>query len=176
MTLEIHPRAIGAPLALLAVVATLLGLQTTSGVARAEPARRPQGALRAGRQVIQPARFPNTGLPYSPGVLVNDTLYLSGQIGRDPATAKLVAGGIEGEARQALTNLGEVLRTAGMDYKDVVSVTAFIVSFDDFPKFNAVYREFFPADPPARATVQVAGLNLGARVEIQMVAARPRRD
>ena len=131
-----------------------------------------QGQPPTGRHVVQPAKFPATGLPYSPGILVNNTLYLSGQLGRDPATAKLVPGGIEAEARQALVNLGEVLRAAGMDYGDVVSVTAFITSFDDFPKFNEVYREFFKADPPARATVQVAGLNLGARIEIQMIAAR----
>ena len=127
---------------------------------------------RAGRQVIRPEKFPATGLPYSPGVLVNGTLYLSGQLGRDPATAKLVPGGIEAETRQALVNLGEVLRAAGMDYGNVVSVTAFITSFDDFPKFNEVYREFFKTDPPARATVQVSGLNLGAHIEIQMTAAR----
>lgn len=125
------------------------------------------------RQVIQPARFPATGLPYSPGILAGDTLYLSGQLGRDPATAKLVPGGIEAETRQALKNLGEVLKAAGMDYGDVVSVTAFITDFADFPKFNAAYAEVFPKDPPARATVQVAGLNLGAHVEIQMIASRP---
>lgn len=127
---------------------------------------------RATRQVIQPAKFPATGLPYSPGILANGTLYLSGQLGRDPATAKLVPGGIEAETRQALVNLGEVLRAAGMDYSHVVTVTAFITSFDDFTKFNDVYREFFKADPPARATVQVSALNLGAHVEIQMVAVR----
>jgi 2-iminobutanoate/2-iminopropanoate deaminase len=126
----------------------------------------------AARRAIQPAKFPATGLPYSPGILVNNTLYLSGQLGRDPATAKLVPGGIESETRQALVNLGEVLRAAGMDYADVVSVTAFITSFDDFARFNEVYREFFKADPPARATVQVSGLNLGARIEIQMIAAK----
>lgn len=125
------------------------------------------------RQVIRPEKFPATGLPYSPGILVNDTLYLSGQLGRDPATAKLVAGGIEPETRQALANIREVLKAAGMDFRDVVSVTAFITSFDDFSKFNDVYREIFSTDPPARATVQVAGLNLGARIEIQMIAARP---
>jgi 2-iminobutanoate/2-iminopropanoate deaminase len=127
---------------------------------------------RVARQVIQPAKFPATGLPYSPGILVNGTLYLSGQLGRDPATATLVPGGIEAETRQALMNLGEVLRGAGMDYSNVVSVTAFITSFDDFAKFNEVYREFFKVEPPARATVQVSGLNLGAHVEIQMIAAR----
>lgn len=127
------------------------------------------------RKVIRPARFPATGLPYSPGILVGDTLYLSGQLGRDPETAKLVPGGIEAETRQALKNLREVLRAAGMDYQDVVSVTAFITDFADFPRFNAAYAEVFGSDQPARATVQVAGLNLGGRVEIQMIAARTGR-
>ena len=127
----------------------------------------------SGRQVVRPEKFPATGLPYSPGILINDTLYLSGQLGRDPATAKLVTGGIEAETRQALANIREVLKAAGMDFGDVVSVTAFITSFDDFSKFNEVYREVFSTDPPARATVQVAGLNLGAHIEIQMIAARP---
>jgi len=127
---------------------------------------------RPSRQVVRPEAFPNTGLPYSPGILVGNTLYLSGQLGRDPATAALVPGGIGAETRQALANLRGVLRAAGMDYGDVVSVTAFIADFADFPAFNEAYREVFATEPPARATVQVAGLNLGARVEIQMVAAR----
>jgi len=59
-----------------------------------------------------------------------------------------------------------------MDFKDVASVTAYIASFEDFAKFNAVYREFFQTDPPARATVQVAALNDGARIELQMIATR----
>lgn len=126
------------------------------------------------RQVIQPAKFPNTGLPYSPGILVNDTLYLSGTLGRDPATAKLVPGGIEAETRQALTNLREVLRGAGMDFGDVVSVTAFITDFTEFDAYNKVYRGFFPKDPPARATVGATALNLGAKIELQMIAAKPR--
>jgi 2-iminobutanoate/2-iminopropanoate deaminase len=125
-----------------------------------------------GRQVVQPAKFPATGLPYSPGILVNDTLYLSGQLGRDPATARLVPGGIEAETRQALTNLGEVLRAAGMDFEDVVSVTAFITDFTEFEAYNKVYREFFAEDPPARATVGASALNLGAKIEVQMIAAR----
>ncbi len=131
------------------------------------------GDGRGARQVVRPEKFPATGLPYSPGILVDGTLYVSGQLGRDPATAKLVPGGIEAETRQAITNVREVLKAAGMDLADVVSVTAFITSFDDFPAFNKVYREHFATDPPARATVQVAGLNLGAKIEIQMIAARP---
>ena len=124
------------------------------------------------RRVIQPANFPNTGLPYSPGILSGGTLYLSGQLGRDPKTAKLVPGGIEAETRQVLTNQREVLRAAGMDLQDVVSVTAFLVDFKEFEAYNKVYREFFPKDPPARATVGAAALNVGARVEIQMIAAK----
>jgi 2-iminobutanoate/2-iminopropanoate deaminase len=127
----------------------------------------------ARRRVIRPEKAPNTGLPFSPGVLVGGTLYVSGHLGRDPVGNALVPGGIEAETRQALANVREVLRTAGMDFKDVASVTAYITSFEDFAKFNAVYREFFPADPPARATVQVAALNAGARIELQMIAVRP---
>jgi 2-iminobutanoate/2-iminopropanoate deaminase len=126
------------------------------------------------RRVIQPAKFPNTGLPYSPGILAGDTLYLAGQLGRDPATAKLVPGGIEAETRQTLTNLREVLREAGMDFGDVVSVTAYLVDFKEFEAYNKVYREFFPKDPPARATVGVAALNQGGRIELQMIAVKPK--
>jgi 2-iminobutanoate/2-iminopropanoate deaminase len=126
------------------------------------------------RRVIQPAKFPNTGLPYSPGILAGDTLYLAGQLGRDPATTNIVPGGIEAETRQTLTNIREVLRAAGMDFGDVVSVTAYIVDFKDFDAYNKVYREFFPKDPPARATVGVAALNQGGRVELQMIAVKPR--
>jgi 2-iminobutanoate/2-iminopropanoate deaminase len=135
--------------------------------ARVEAQRAPLG-----RVVVSPKEFPKTGLPYSPGILFGDTLYLSGQLGRDPATAKLVPGGIEPETRQVMKNLRTVLQTAGMDFGDVVSVTAFIRSFEDFEAFNRVYREHFPVDPPARATVQVSGLNLGAAIELQMIAAR----
>ena len=124
--------------------------------------------------MIQPATFPATGLPYSPGILVNDTLYLSGQLGRDPQTAKLVPGGIEAETRQVLANLREVLRAADMDFADVVSVTAFLADFNDFDAYNKVYRDFFPKDPPARATVGASALNLGAKIELQMIAAKPR--
>jgi 2-iminobutanoate/2-iminopropanoate deaminase len=124
------------------------------------------------RRVIHPAKFPETGLPYSPGIMVGETLYLAGQLGRDPATTKIVQGGIEAETRQTLTNIREVLRDAGMDLGDVVTVTAYLVDFKDFDAYNKVYREFFPKDPPARATVGVNALNQGGRVELQMIAVR----
>lgn len=127
----------------------------------------------AGRRVIRPAQAPNIGLPFSPGIRTGNTLYVAGHLGRDPVSSKLVTGGIEAETRQSLNNIRDVLKTAGMDLKDVASVTVYITSFADFARFNAVYREYFPADPPARATVQVAALNDGAHVELQMIAVVP---
>ena len=154
--------------ALAGIAGVILGMAMSSVV---------QGAQRANptsqeRRVIRPEKAPNTGLPFSPGVLAGGTLYVSGHLGRDPVTAKLVSGGIEAETRQSLANVREVLRAGGMDFNNVASVTAYITSFEDFAKFNAVYREFFPTDPPARATVQVAALNDGARIELQMIAVR----
>jgi reactive intermediate/imine deaminase len=131
-------------------------------------------AQSTGRRVIQPKPFPSIGLPLSPGILVGDTLYLSGHMGRDPVTTKIVAGGIEAETRQIMVNMGAVLREAGMDYGDVATVTAFLVDFKDFELYNKVYREYFPKDPPARATVGVSALNQGGRVELQMIAVRSR--
>ena len=156
-------------LAVLAGVAALfLGIVITPACQGAEPA-----AQSNQRRVIRPDKAPNTGLPFSPGILVGNTLYVAGHLGRDPVTSQLVAGGIEAETRQSLANCREVLKAAGMDFKDVTSVTAYITSFDDFAKFNAIYTESFPTDPPARATVQVAALNAGARIELQMIAVRP---
>ena len=125
------------------------------------------------RTVISPENYPYFGFPYSPGILVGDTLYISGHLGRDPETTELVDGGIQAETRQIMANIQGVLSAAGMTLQDVVTVTAFITDINAFPQFNEVYREFFPEDPPARATVQVAALNVGAEVELQMIAVRP---
>ena len=125
------------------------------------------------RTVISPENYPYFGFPYSPGILVGDTLYISGHLGRDPETTELVDGGIQAETRQIMANIQGVMSAAGMTLQDVVTVTAFITDINAFPQFNEVYREFFPEDPPARATVQVAALNVGAEVELQMIAVRP---
>ena len=154
-------------------LAVAVGVILGIGIGGIWPSAQVAQALQAQRRAIRPAQAPNTGLPFSPGVLVGSTLYVSGHLGRDPVTAKLVPGGIENETRQSLANIREVLKTAGMDFTNVASVTVYIASFEDFARFNAVYREFFPTDPPARATVQVAALNDGARVELQMIAVRP---
>lgn len=128
------------------------------------------------RKVINPPKGPQTGLPFSPGILVGNTLYVSGHLGQDPAASaprRVVPGGIEAETRRVLGDIRDVLKTAGMDFSDVVSVNAYLIDLNDFDKFNAVYRESFPKDPPARTTVQVAKLNIGGRVEVQMVAVKP---
>ena len=151
--------------AALGVVVTLMAQQQPDTV-------EPSGPSAPVRQVIRPEVAPNTGLPYSSGILAGDTLYISGHLGRDPVTSQLVSGGIEAETRRSLDNIGEVLKTAGMGFGDVTTVTVFITNFDEFAAFNQVYREYFPTDPPARATVQVAALNAGARVELQMIAVR----
>lgn len=149
-----------------AVVAGVLGIVSTLAV---EAGRLP--SKRAGGRRVIVAGPPAAGLPYSPGILVGNTLYVAGTIGEN-ASNDLVPGGIEAETRQALNNVGDVLKAAGMTFQDVTSVTVYITSFDDFARFNAVYREVFPTAPPARTTVQVAGLIGGARVELQMVAVR----
>src|SRR5881409_2455673 len=77
------------------------------------------------RKAIRPENAPNTGLPFSPGILAGNTLYISGHLGRDPKTSQVVPGGIEAETRQSLANIREVLKAAGMDFTDVTYVTAF---------------------------------------------------
>jgi 2-iminobutanoate/2-iminopropanoate deaminase len=156
--------------ALAGIAGVILGVGSTLALQDREPAASSEGQ---GRRVIRPAQAPNTGLPFSPGILVGNTLYLAGHLGRDPVSSELVPGGIEAETRQALANLGDVLKAAGMSFQDVTTVTVYITNFAEFDRFNAVYREYFPTDPPARATVQVAALNAGARVELQMIAVKP---
>lgn len=112
------------------------------------------------------------GLPFSEGVLVGDTLYLSGAIGYDPELGGIVPGGIVPETRRAIENLESVLQKAGMDLKDVVKVTVYLSTMEDYQKFNDVYSGYFPESPPARETVAVSGLALGARVELSFIAVR----
>ena len=109
--------------------------------------------------------------PFSSAVRVGSMLYLSGQIGTD-GTGQLVPGGIEAETRQTLENVGVLLRAVGLDYGDVVRCTVYIVDFDEFAAMNAVYREYFPSEPPTRATVGVTRLAGDYRIEIEVVAAR----
>ncbi len=127
------------------------------------------------KQLIQPPGFGSSSFPLSPGILVGDTLYLSGSIGADPATGQLVKGGFEPELRQVMSNVQAVLKAANMGVADVVSVTAYLADMNDFARFNEVYREYFKAQPlPTRTTVAVKELARGARIELTMTALRAR--
>ncbi len=110
-------------------------------------------------------------MPFSDAVLAGETLYTSGAIGFDIAAKKIPESFAE-ECRVALRNLGVVLRTAGFDYPDVVKATAFITDFALFSEWNTVYREFFQEPFPARSTVGVASLAIGARIEVELIAVR----
>jgi 2-iminobutanoate/2-iminopropanoate deaminase len=110
--------------------------------------------------------------PYSQGIETTGTrtLWLSGQIALDPATGELVPGDVTAQAERVMQNLGAVLESAGAGFEDVVRCTIYLVDLADFAKVNEVYGRRFPQHPPARATVQVAALPKGARVEIDAVA------
>ncbi len=121
----------------------IIGMYATNVSSNMEPVLQSENVC----TVISPENYPYFGFPYSPGILVGNTLYISCHQGRDPITTELVDGGIEPETRQMMANINEVLKIADMDFKDVVSVTAYIANINDLPKFNAVYREYFPDDP-----------------------------
>jgi 2-iminobutanoate/2-iminopropanoate deaminase len=111
-------------------------------------------------------------LPFSPVIEANGFVFLAGQVGDVPGTPGPVAGGIEAETRAMLDNVGRLLKAVGLDYRDVVKATVYLRDFDDFAAMNTVYREYFPTEPPTRATVGVTRLAREFRVEIEVIAAR----
>ncbi len=123
------------------------------------------------REVVQTAKAPKAIGPYSQAIRVGDLVFCAGQTPLDPATGNLVEGGIEAQTRRVLQNLSAVLEAAGTSFERAVKTTVFLADMNDFQKMNAVYAEFFPADPPARSTVQVARLPRDAMVEIEIIAA-----
>ena len=111
-------------------------------------------------------------LPFSKVVEANGFVFLAGQVGDIPGTHGAVPGGIEAETRAMLDNVGRLLHAVGLDFRDVVKCTVYLLEFDDFAAMNAVYREYFPSEPPTRATVGVTALAEDFRVEIEVLAAR----
>ena len=109
--------------------------------------------------------------PYSPGIGYGELLFTSGQIGLDPESGKLVEGGVAAEAKQALENLGAVLRAGGSSFAQVLKVTVFLADIQDYAAVNEVYGGYFSDQPPARSAIQVAALPAGALVEIEAIAA-----
>lgn len=122
------------------------------------------------REIIATAKAPAAIGPYSQAVQIGDLIYTAGQIPLVPETGKLVEGGIEDQTRQVMQNLANVLEAAGSSLSQVVKSTIFVTNLADFAVINKVYGSFFAQNPPARSTVQVAALPLGAQVEIEMIA------
>jgi 2-iminobutanoate/2-iminopropanoate deaminase len=117
-------------------------------------------------------KLPGTeGLPFSDGVLVGNTLYIAGQEGTDDK-GKLAAGGIGPETQAALARIERVLKTAGFELKDVVSVTVYLADIHEFQEMNQVYRSVVPDPKPARATIQAVALVNNARIEVSAIAVR----
>lgn len=108
--------------------------------------------------------------PYSQAVMVDSFLYVSGQLGVNPATGNLEGDTVQSQAKQSLKNIKAILNEAGMDYSDVVKTTVFLSDIALFAEFNAVYAEAFPTNAPARSCVAVKGLPKNALVEIEVIA------
>ena len=126
---------------------------------------------------VEPVPTPNAPAsagPYSPAVRAGDWLALAGQVGIDPVTGKLVDGGVAAQTRQALANVVAVLGDCAATLADVAKTTVFLVDMGDFPVMNEIYADAFAGYRPARSTVAVAALPLGARVEVEVWAYVPR--
>jgi len=111
--------------------------------------------------------------PYSAAVESGDFVFVSGQIPLDSATGRLVAGDISAQARQSLENLKTILAAAGLGFEHVVKTTIFLTDMGDFAAVNEVYKSYVGEPYPARSTIAVAALPMGAKVEIEMIAERP---
>ncbi len=121
------------------------------------------------RKTIHTPKAPKAIGPYSQAIAANGTVYLSGQIGLDPATGELVAGGIEAEARRVFTNLAAVAEAAGSSLAAAVRVTIYLMDFGHFAIVNGIMQEFFSEPYPARVTIAAAGLPRGAAIEVDCI-------
>jgi 2-iminobutanoate/2-iminopropanoate deaminase len=128
--------------------------------------------MSSSRTVVSTDKAPAAIGPYSAGIAADALVFASGTLGIDPASGEFAPGGIEGQTRQALRNLEQVLLAGGASLATVVKTTVFMQDLSKFASMNAVYAEFFPDSPPARSTVQVAALPKEAAVEIEAIALR----
>ncbi|MCX6291688.1 MAG: RidA family protein [Bacteroidetes bacterium] len=124
------------------------------------------------KKTINTSQAPAPIGPYSQAILVNETLYVSGQIAIDPSTGNLVTINIIKETNQVMHNLMHVLKEAGMDFTNVVKSTIFLTDMNNFPVVNEVYGSYFTDQFPARETVQVSRLPKDVNVEISVVAVK----
>ena len=124
------------------------------------------------KKVIRTDKAPAPIGPYNQAIQYGDMLFVSGQIAIDPATGNLVEGDIQAETRMVMQNLEAVLAAAGMEFSNVIKSSIFLMDMGQFAQVNEVYGGYFTDNPPARETVQVAGLPKGVNVEISVVAGR----
>ena len=121
-------------------------------------------------QAHNSSQLPKPVGPFSHSTQIQGLLFLSGQIAQDPATGKLIDGDVAAQARQILSNIGVLLREHGLSFKDVAKANVYLLSMKDFAAMNEVYAANFSAPYPARTTIAVAELPLGARIEIEVTA------
>ena len=124
------------------------------------------------KRIIATENAPASVGPYSQAVEINGTLYISGQLPVDPATGKLVSGGVREQTRRSLENIASILAAAGYSFADVVKSTVLLTDIGDFAAMNEVYGEFYRSTTPARVAYQVVALPLGASIEIETIAAK----
>jgi 2-iminobutanoate/2-iminopropanoate deaminase len=123
------------------------------------------------KKIISTDEAPAAIGPYSQAVRTGRFLFCSGQIPLDPKSGEIVAGDITAQTRRVLDNIAAVLRAEGLSFDNVVKTTIFLTNLGDFQTVNQIYGSYFKQNPPARSTVQVAGLPKGANVEIEVIAA-----
>ncbi|NBC85353.1 MAG: RidA family protein [Bacteroidetes bacterium] len=129
-------------------------------------------STRTSRTTVKTPLAPAAIGPYSQGILVDNTLYVSGQIAIDPETGSMISGSVEEETERVLENVGAVLQAASMNYENVVRCEVFLTDVNDYAQVNEVYTRYFNETPPARQAVQVAALPRDARVEVSCIAVR----
>lgn len=125
------------------------------------------------KKIITSASSPAPIGPYSPAVLVGNTIYTSGQVAKDAVTGEMIQHDIKAETKKVMENVLAILKEAGMDFSHVVKTTIYCTNLGDFAAINETYGSFFTGNYPARETVQVSKLPLNANVEISVVAVKP---
>ncbi len=133
------------------------------------------GIFAQNKEIIKTDKAPVPIAPYSQGIKANGFLFVSGQIGLNPSTRKLVDGGMEAEATQIMENIRAVLSAGGASMEDIVSVTIYLKNINDFQKMNEIYGRYFTGNFPTRSTVGVSSLAGGANIEITVTALLPSR-
>ncbi len=124
------------------------------------------------KKIINTNNAPAAIGPYSQAIEANNTLYISGQLPVDPATGKIVEGGIKEQTEQVLKNVGAILKEAGYSFNDVVKSNCLLDNMDNFKDMNEVYANFYTENPPARAAYGVVKLPLGVMIEIETIAVK----